>query len=77
VGTDRTTMTRNLDLLMRKEWITETEGDDARLRILRLTEAGRRKLAQALPVWAAFQRNLVGSIGEGTAQELLTTLKKL
>jgi DNA-binding MarR family transcriptional regulator len=77
LGTDRTTMTRNLDLLARKGWVTEADNDDARLRILKLTRAGEEKLADALPVWTAFQTGLVENIGTDTAQDLLTTLKKI
>jgi DNA-binding MarR family transcriptional regulator len=77
LGTDRTTMTRNLDLLARKGWVTEADNDDARLRILKLTKAGEEKLADALPVWTAFQTGLVENIGTDTAQDLLTTLKKI
>jgi DNA-binding MarR family transcriptional regulator len=77
LGTDRTTMTRNLDLLMRKGWVTEASGADARLRIVLLTEAGRLKLDQAMPVWAAFQGRLVASMGEDTAGDLLLKLRNL
>ena len=77
LGTDRTTMTRNLDLLTRKGWVTEAESEDARLRILKLTKAGEAKLAVALPVWTRFQTGLVDNIGPETAQDLLTILKKL
>jgi DNA-binding MarR family transcriptional regulator len=77
LGTDRTTMTRNLDLLARKGWVTEAEAEDARLRILKLTKAGEAKLAAALPVWTAFQNGLVKNIGAETAKDLLTTLKKI
>jgi DNA-binding MarR family transcriptional regulator len=77
LGTDRTTMTRNIDLLTRKGWVGDAETEDGRLRLLRLTEAGQRKLAEAMPVWTAFQTGLVGTMGTDTAKTLLTTLKTL
>ena len=77
LGTDRTTMTRNLDLLSRKGWVAEAESEDARLRILKLTKAGEAKLAAALPIWTAFQTGLVENIGTETATDLLATLKKI
>ncbi len=77
LGTDRTTMTRNLDLLTRKGWVTGADAEDARLRILKLTKAGETKLAAALPIWSSFQTSLVENIGVDTAQDLLTTLKKI
>ncbi len=77
LGTDRTTMTRNLDLLTRKGWVKDAETEDGRLRILQLTKAGDAKLAVALPIWTAFQTGLVDSIGDAKATDLLVTLKKL
>jgi DNA-binding MarR family transcriptional regulator len=77
LGTDRTTMTRNLDLLTRKGWVTEAESEDARLRILKLTKSGAAKLHAALPIWTKFQTGLVDNIGADTAMDLLTTLKKI
>jgi DNA-binding MarR family transcriptional regulator len=77
LGTDRTTMTRNLDLLARKGWVTQADSEDARLRILKLTKAGQAKLDTAMPIWTAFQTGLVENIGADTAQDLLTTLKKI
>jgi DNA-binding MarR family transcriptional regulator len=77
LGTDRTTMTRNLDLLARKGWVAEAESEDARLRILKLTKTGQRKLDTAMPIWTAFQQGLVDNIGADTATDLLTTLKKI
>lgn len=77
LGTDRTTMTRNLDLLVRKGWVTEAESEDARRRILKLTKAGEAKLKAALPIWTRFQTGLVENIGDDTAKDLLATLKKI
>ena len=39
---DSTTLTRMLDLLKKRGWVQEKEGDDRRFRIIRLTTAGRR-----------------------------------
>jgi DNA-binding MarR family transcriptional regulator len=77
LGTDRTTMTRNLDLLTQRGWVTEAESGDARVRLVRLTNIGQRKLDQAMPVWSAFQGHLVASMGEAAARTLLTTLTNI
>jgi DNA-binding MarR family transcriptional regulator len=77
LGTDRTTMTRNLDLLARKGWIAEVPADDGRLHVWTLTDAGRERLAIALPVWRAFQAGLVDKIGDTETRTLLETLKTL
>ena len=44
-ATDRTTLTRNLALLIRSGWVRMAPGQDARQRIVALTEAGHRKVA--------------------------------
>lgn len=77
LGTERTTMTRNLDLLARNGWITEVAAEDGRLHLWALTEAGRDRLAMARPVWAAYQAGLVDRIGDGEIRSILTTLKSL
>jgi DNA-binding MarR family transcriptional regulator len=77
MGTDRTTMTRNLDLLARKGWIAAVPAEDGRLHVWSLTDAGRDRLAIALPVWRAFQAGLVDKIGKTETRILLETLKAL
>jgi DNA-binding MarR family transcriptional regulator len=77
LGTDRTTLTRNLDLLQKKGWIAPATAEDARLHLWGLTEAGKQVLATALPIWQAFQASLVARIGAETATATLTALRKL
>jgi DNA-binding MarR family transcriptional regulator len=77
LGTDRTTLTRNLDVLARKGWIEEVAAEDARLRLWSLTPAGRERLVAALPVWKDYQAGLVEKLGKMTAEELLAILARL
>jgi DNA-binding MarR family transcriptional regulator len=77
LGTDRTTLTRNLELLAKKGWIAPAAAKDARLHLWELTATGKQTLATALPVWQAFQAELVARIGAETAVETLTALRKL
>lgn len=77
MGTDRTTMTRNLGLLARKGWIAEVAAEDGRQHVWTLTDTGRERLASALPVWRAFQAALVDKIGDAQSRTLLETLKTL
>lgn len=77
LGTDRTTLSRNLDVMARKGWIEEVASTDQRQRAWRLTLAGKDGLGQALELWQAFQKQAVGRIGEQSAQDLLVTLKGL
>jgi DNA-binding MarR family transcriptional regulator len=77
MGTDRTTMTRNLEVLARKGWIAEVASEDGRQHVWSLSDAGRRHLETAMPVWQAFQAGLVDQIGEKPTWFILETLKKL
>ena len=74
MGTDRTTMTRNLAVMAGKGWIAEVETEDRRLSVWRLTEAGEAKLAEVLPVWREFQKGLVDRVGAEGAAGLLAVL---
>lgn len=55
---DRTTLTRALKPLASAGWVEQGAGDDARLRLFALTEAGLGKRAQAHAAWAVAQRAL-------------------
>lgn len=48
---ERTTMTRVAAVMQREGWITGRPGADARVRLLQITAAGRRKVRAALPAW--------------------------
>jgi DNA-binding MarR family transcriptional regulator len=55
LGTERTTLTRNLKPLTEAGWIALLPGLDARQRIVTITDAGRAKLKAAYPSWRAAQ----------------------
>lgn len=55
LGLERTSLTRSASVLERDGWLESLEWEDARLRPLRLTERGRRKLEEALPAWKEAQ----------------------
>ncbi len=67
---DSTTLTRMLELLKKRGWIQEKEGDDRRFRMIRLTTAGRAKFQQSLPHWKRAQDRLRTTIGEQTMEQL-------
>jgi len=77
MGTERTTMTRNLEVMAAKGWIEPAASTDLRLRAYRLTEPGRLQLNRAMPAWHAYQAGLVASLDPGMAEQLLTTMKRL
>lgn len=55
LGMDRTTLTRNLKPLTEAGWLALVPGADSRQRIVSMTDAGRAKLAEAIPAWRAAQ----------------------
>ncbi len=59
MGMDRTTLTRNLALLKREGLVLLGKAtDDRRERVISLTAAGHLRLAQALPLWQAAQKEM-------------------
>ena len=55
LGLERTTLTRVGAPLERDGWIVTDASQDARVRVLRLTASGRRKLESAYPAWREAQ----------------------
>jgi len=64
VGADASTMPRLLERLARTKLVQIGAGTDRRHRIARLTNAGARRIARALPVWDAVQEQFVSNFGK-------------
>ncbi len=69
---DSTSLTRTLAHMVRRGWIAERRGADRRERLLRLSRAGEKQLARALPVWEQVQWRLRQKVGETRWKELLS-----
>jgi len=67
---DRTTLTRNLRPLMSEGLIELRPGADRRSRMIRITPAGRRRLARALPLWREAQNRAVERLGVARSDRL-------
>jgi DNA-binding MarR family transcriptional regulator len=79
LGMERTTLTRNLRPLERKKLIKTVAGADRRERLIQLTTAGLKRLAESHPLWEKAQRYVIGELGEhGLAQlrAALTTVSE-
>lgn len=79
---DRTTLTAALKVLERRGLVvSETDTQDRRGKLLRLTEDGRGMLAAALPIWTRVHREIDAELQEsradGGADGLRATLKLL
>jgi DNA-binding MarR family transcriptional regulator len=71
---DRTTLARNLDLLERERLVRVQPGADARVREVTLTDAARKRLAEALPYWEKAQAQVTSNLGAGRSDRLLSDL---
>ena len=75
---DQTTATRNVGLLER-EGLLRVAGhpDDARKKVVELTEAGRAKLEEAFPLWEQAQRGIRDYLGDDRLDSLCALLQTL
>jgi DNA-binding MarR family transcriptional regulator len=68
-GLERTTLTRNLRLLVRDGFVRIDEGEDRRLRNVAITPAGEEAARRAFPFWKKAQdAALAAAAGSGGAQ---------
>jgi DNA-binding MarR family transcriptional regulator len=62
---DRTTLTRNLEILEARGLVLTEEGEDRRERQLRLSDKGVAALSAAYPLWQAAQARAMEMVGRG------------
>lgn len=75
---ERTSVIRALQPLARDGLVAiGPHEDDARRNVVRLTDAGRARLAQAMPVWQTAQAEFESKFGAGPAGELRQSLSTL
>jgi DNA-binding MarR family transcriptional regulator len=75
---DQTTVTRNIEILRRHGYISiDKEENDARKKSISITEEGKIKLAEAVPLWEKAQSHIEEGLGEERLEDLLKTLKAL
>lgn len=72
---DSTTLTRVLELLRKKGWVKEKEGDDRRFRMIQLTAVGKTKLMQSMPHWKKAQNRVQQALGEQNMSQLREMLE--
>jgi DNA-binding MarR family transcriptional regulator len=74
---DRTTLTRNLQILETRGLITIKPGEDRREREINLTAEGMEVLARAVPLWEEAQERVREGLGEERLQNLLGDLSEM
>lgn len=71
---DRTTLTRNLEPLIRRGLVARVQGQDQRMRMIQITPQGRELQAIAQPLWEQAQARIVGAFGPERFQSLIGEL---
>ncbi len=59
---DATTLTRNLEILVRRGLVENIAAEDARVRNLRLTNLGKETYDQAVPLWRQAQAHVLEAL---------------
>jgi DNA-binding MarR family transcriptional regulator len=68
---DQTTLSRNLRPLVSAGWVrVATRASDRRVRVATSSGAGRRVVAEALPLWEQAHQRVVAALGSPAAGEL-------
>ncbi len=74
---DRTTLTRNLQILEKRGLITIKPGEDRREREINLTAVGMEVLTKVIPLWEEAQERVRKGLGEERLQNLLGDLSEI
>ncbi len=77
LNVDRSTLTRNLQPLLREGLLRIAGGGDERASTVRLTPKGERKLATTVPLWEAAQTRFVGRFGGDRWAAMLEDLHRV
>jgi DNA-binding MarR family transcriptional regulator len=77
IDMDRTTLTRNLEVLLASGLVSTIRGEDLRERVVSITDKGDAALVSALPIWSATQERLSLKAGRQSIASLIDGLKKI
>ena len=61
---DRTTLTHNLEVLVKQHLVRIEEGEDRRTRLVHLTQEGEQALSRAWPLWQEAQARIEYALGQ-------------
>ena len=75
--TDRTTLTRNLQLLKKKDLVCLETGKDKRERRVCITPRGERVLRQTQPEWASVQSGVIRRMGRKRFERFMEDLSEV
>ena len=77
VNLERSTVTRNLKILVEQGWVYDKAEPGKRNHRYAVTEAGQRKIEEADVIWEQLQENLNEMLGEDNMQALRSALYKI
>ncbi|MBI4772947.1 MAG: MarR family transcriptional regulator [Deltaproteobacteria bacterium] len=75
--TERTTLTRNLNILESKGFLSIEAGRDRRERLVTITEKGRETLMAAIPLWEVAQTHIEKGLGKDRLESFLGGLSEI
>jgi DNA-binding MarR family transcriptional regulator len=74
---DSTTLTRTLALLLKQGWVRVRRGEDKRERLFRLTQAGKRKLAEGQRHWERAEQQFRTQLGDEGWKSMKQTVSRI
>ncbi len=75
---DQTTITRNVEILKKYGYIRIAKKEnDARKKAISITEEGKKKLAEVMPLWEKVQTHVEEELGVERLANFFKTLKEL
>lgn len=77
LGSDPSTVSRNMESLEQRNLVTAEPGADRRTRLYRLTEEGRETLDQAVPRWKAARKRVLRRVRGSSWTRTLSDLHRL
>lgn len=77
LGSDISTISRTIELLVKRGLVLQGRGEDRRVRVYRLSDAGRDALAEALPKWRRAKQATLSRIDRRVWRSTLRQLQKL
>jgi len=77
LATDGTTLTRNIEVLIRRGLVEDVAADDARVRIIEITDLGKETYMAAVPLWREAQKQILQAIGPERWSEMEAELDKI
>ena len=74
---ERTTLIRNLKALQNERFIQDSTGNDARRRLIAITQKGRIAVEAAIPYWEKAQAKIKSHLGAENLEKFVSTLMEI